>query len=41
MPNDHVLVSFDIKSHFTNVPLGETNEIILNRIFKKSRFQLK
>ena len=31
-PNDHLLISFDVNSLFTNVPLGETIEIILNRI---------
>ena len=33
---DHLLVSFDVKSLFTNVPLDETIEIILNRIYNKS-----
>ena len=32
IPNDHLLVSFDVKSLFTNVPLDETIEIILSRI---------
>ena len=32
IPNDHLLVSFDVKLLFTNVPLDETIEIILNRI---------
>ena len=41
IPNDHLLVSFDVKSLFTKVPLDETMEIILNRICEKTpRFQL-
>ena len=36
IPNDHLLVSFDVKSLFTNVPLDETTEIILNRIYDKN-----
>ena len=40
-PNNHVLVSFDLKLLFANVPLDETIEIILNRIYeKKTIFQL-
>ena len=31
-PNDHLLVSFDVNSLFTNVPLDKTIEIILNRM---------
>ena len=34
--NDHLLVSFDVKSHFTNVPLDKVIEIILNRIYDKN-----
>ena len=34
--NDHLLVSFDLKSLFTYVPLDETIEIILNRICDKN-----
>ena len=33
IPNDHLLVPFDVKSLFTNVPLDQTIEIILNRIY--------
>ena len=36
IPNDHLLVSFDVNSLFTNVPLGKTVEIILNRMYKKN-----
>ena len=36
IPNDHLLVSFDVKSLFTNVPLDETIKIILNRIYDKN-----
>ena len=36
MPNDQLLVSFDVKSLFTNVPLDQTVEIILNRICAKN-----
>ena len=34
--NDHLLISFDVKSLFTYVPLDETIEIILNRIYDKN-----
>ena len=36
IPNDHLLVLFDLKSLFTYVPLDETIEIILNRIYNKN-----
>ena len=36
IPNDHLLVSFNVKSLFTNVPLDETIKIILNRIYDKN-----
>ena len=36
IPNDHLLVSSDVKSLFTNVPLDETIGIILNRIYDKN-----
>ena len=36
IPNDHLLVSFDVKSLFTNVPLDQTIEIILNIVYKKN-----
>ena len=36
IPNDHLLVSFDVKSLVTNVPLDQTIEIILNRVYKKN-----
>ena len=32
IPDNHRLVSFDVKSLFTNVPLDSTIDIILNRI---------
>ena len=32
--NDCVMASFDIKSLFTNIPLNETIEICLNRLFE-------
>ena len=37
IPNNHLLVSFHVKSLFTNVPLDEMIEIILNRIYEKKR----
>ena len=37
IPNDHLLVSFDVKSLFTNVPLDETIEVILSRIYEKKK----
>ena len=36
IPNDHLLVSFDVKSLFTYVPLDETIENIFNRIYDKN-----
>ena len=36
IPNDHLLVSIDVKSLLTYVPLDETIEIILNRIYNKN-----
>ena len=36
IPNDHLLVSFDVKSLFTYVPLDEITEILLNRIYNKN-----
>ena len=35
IPDNHRLVSFDVKSLFTNVPLDSTIDIILNRIYDK------
>ena len=35
--NDNLLVSFYVKWLFTYVPLDETIEIILNRIYKKKK----
>ena len=37
IPNDHLLVLFDAKWLFTNVPLDKTIEIILNRIYEKNK----
>ena len=37
IPNDHLPVSFGVKSLFTNVPLDETSETILNRIYEKNK----
>ena len=37
IPNDHLLVSIDVKSLSTYVPLDETIEIILNRIYNKNK----
>ena len=37
IPNDHLFVSFDVKSLFTYVPLDERLEIILNRIYIKNK----
>ena len=36
IPSDHLLVSFDVKSLFRNVPLDETIKVILNRIYEKN-----
>ena len=35
VPRNHTLVSFDVKSLFTNVPLDKTIDIILRRIYKE------
>ena len=35
IPHNYKLVSFDVKSLFTNVPLDSTIDIILNRIHDK------
>ena len=35
IPSSYKLVSFDVKSLFTNVPLDRTIDIILNRIYNK------
>ena len=34
-PSSYKLVSFDVKSLFTNVPLDKTIDIILKRIYNK------
>ena len=34
--SDHLLVSFDVKSLLTNVPMDESIEIIVNRIYEKN-----
>ena len=35
IPSSYKLVSFDVKSLFTNVPLDRTIDIILKRIYDK------
>ena len=35
--NDHLLVSFDVKSPFINVSLDETIEIIVNTLYEKNK----
>ena len=35
IPSSYKLVSFDVKSLFTNVPLDRTTDIILKRIYDK------
>ena len=39
MPSDDKLISFDVKSLFTNVPLGFTTYLILKRIYKDNEIQ--
>jgi hypothetical protein len=34
--NNYIMASFDITSLFTNIPIKETIDIILNQIFVKS-----
>ena len=39
MPNGYQIVSFDVKSLFTNVPLDRTIDIVLRRIYDKHELQ--
>ena len=39
VPNDFSLVSFDVESLFTNVPLDFTIDVILDRIYVKKDIQ--
>ena len=39
MPNGYQMVSFNVKSFFTNVPLDRTIEIVLRRIYDKHELQ--
>ena len=39
--SDYVLVSFDVASLFTNVPLDETINIIMRKIFRENRIETK
>ena len=39
VPNGYQIVSFDVKSLFTNVPLDWTIDIVLRRIFDKNEVQ--
>ena len=37
IPNGYQIVSFDVKSLFTNVPLDQTIQLVLKRIYKKHK----
>ena len=39
VPNGYQIVSFDVKSLFTNVPLDRTIDIVLRRIYDKHELQ--
>ena len=39
IPSDHKLISFDVKSLFTNVPVDSTIDLILKRIYKDKEIQ--
>ena len=39
IPSSYKLVSFDVKSLFTNVPLYRTIDIILKRIYDKHQIK--
>ena len=39
IPSDHKLISFDVKSLFTNVPLDFTIDLILKRIYEDNEIQ--
>ena len=39
IPSDHKLISFDVKSLFTNVPLDFTIDVILKRIYEDNEIQ--
>ena len=41
IPSDHKLVSFDVKSLFTNVPLDFAIELILKRIYEENEIKTK
>ena len=41
MPSDHKLISFDVKSLFTNVPLHFSIDLILKRIYEDNEIQTK
>ena len=35
--SDHIMLSFDVDNLFTNVPVNETIEVVLNKIYKKNQ----
>ena len=37
IPNGYQIVSFDVKSLFTNVPLDQTIQLVLKRIYEKHK----
>ena len=41
IPSDHKLISFDVKSLFTNVPLHFSIDLILKRIYEDNEIQTK
>ena len=40
VPNGYQMVSFDVKSLFTNVPLDRTIDIVLRRIYDQHELQI-
>ena len=41
IPNKYKMISFDVKSLFTNVPLQQTIEIILRKIYEENKVNIK
>ena len=41
IPSDHKLISFDVKSLFTNLPLDFAIDLILKRIYEENEIKTK
>ena len=35
IPNGHIMISFDVVSHFTNVPLNKTIDILFRKVYNE------